>query len=241
MGYSEAEKIVMPLALLTLIILSLFFTLLLYRKPTKMRSIPTVIIAVLLIAIELVKQIRNLCGDFNSFQLPFHYCSLFVPIFALAELLGKRLSRIFRPIAVSMSFVVSAGLYIYPTGIIGSACENFGKVFTATHSFIFHHLIVWYLILTILLRLAILTYKDALNVGILGAVYMAAAIPLSYALNTNYNNILESVIPLLEDFRLNFGQAPYIFLLFLAMTLGMSLATLLYIGIQNAFFRLFKK
>ena len=241
MGYSEAEKTVMPLAFLVLFIFSLLLTLFIRRKPIKLRSIPTATIAVLLLFIEAVKQIRNFCGEFDSFYLPFHYCSLFVPIFILAELCGAHLSRIFRPIAVSMSFVVSAGLYIYPSGIMGNACETFGELFTSTHSFIFHHLIVLYLILTVLLGLARLKYKDALKIGILGAVYMAIAIPLSYAINTNFNNILRSVIPILENFRLEYGQALYISLIFLAMTVGMSLSTLLYISIQNTILKILRK
>lgn len=233
MSYSEYDKIVLPLTLLAIILAVSLVAVVLRNKSESIRSIPTKAVTVFMLFIEIIKQRWNLLGKFDAFYLPFHYCSLFIFVFILAELCGKRLSRIFRPIAICMSFIVSAAMYVYPHGIMGDATESFGKVFKNTHGFIFHHLIVLYMILVIALRLSTPGFKDALHVGILGTVYMSFAIPLSYILNTNYNNILTSVIPLMENIRNNYGQAVYIVLLTLFMTIGTFLGSLIYIAIQK--------
>jgi hypothetical protein len=233
LSYSETDKIVLPLMLLASILSAVILGYALRKKSERIRGIPTAAIASFMLFIEVIKQIRNICGEFSSFSLPFHYCSLFVPVYVLAELCGTHLSRIFRPIATFMSFIVGMGLYLFPDGIIGDATKNFGKDFYSTHTFIFHFLLIFYLAFVIALRLSSPTIRDAINNGILGAAYMAYAIPLSYALKTNYNNILESVIPQMESFRLNFGQVPYTILLNVIMTVGIVIASLIYIGIRR--------
>ena len=233
MSHSETDKIVLPLMLFISILTAVILAFTLWRKPEKVRKIPTSLIAAFMLFIEIVKQARNLFGEFSTFTLPFHYCSLFVPVYVLAELCGERLSQIFRPIATFMSFIVGMGLYLFTDGIIGDATANFGKDFYSTHTFIFHFLLIFYLAYVIALRLTRPTFRDVINIGILGLSYMAVATPLSYALSTNYNNILTSVIPQMESFRLAFGQPAYTVLMFAFMSLGAMLASTIYIGIQK--------
>ena len=233
MSYSEYDKRVLPLALLIIIIIALSFAILLRGKSEKIRRIPTSAIAILLIVMEIAKQKWNTMGEIDYYLLPFHYCSLFLLVIPLAELFGTRLSRIFRPIALSMSFIVTGAMYIAPQGIITSSCEDFGFYFYETHTFIFHHLVTLYFILVIVLRLCKPRITDALRVGILGLVYSGAAIHLSGKFQVNYCNFLNSVIPQMESFRADYGQTQYTILMVLCLSVGTMLGSLILIGLYK--------
>ncbi len=228
MEWSEYDKRVLPLLLLCILLTSVLLGILLRRLPLWVRGIPTALVALAAVFLEVVKQQWNAAGEQDPFCLPFHYCSLFVVILPLAELFGDRMSRIFRPIATSMAFVVSVAMYTAPEGVLGTATEFFGKTFRPTHTLLLHHLVVLYLFLAVALRLYRPRITDPLLVGAVGALYMAAAIPLSYRLDTNYCNILTSVLPPLESFRLEAGQRAYTVLLCGAMTLGAAFGSVLH-------------
>ena len=235
MGYSEYDKKVLPLLLLALVLLAVALGLLLRRRSERVRGIPTAVVALAMLLGEIIKQRWNMLGEFNAFYLPFHYCSLFVLILPLSELFGKRMSHVFRPIGTCMAFVVAVAMYVSPSGIIGNASETFGTDFYRTNTFIFHHLVVLYLLFVITLRLCKPRLRDAALVGGIGAVYVSVALPASYYWNSNYCNLLESNIDFMENFRLSFGQTQYIVLMCIILTIGMFLASLLLVGIYKLF------
>ena len=151
----------------------------------------------------------------------------------LAELFGSRCSRIFRPIATCMAFTVSVGLYLYPRGLVGDIA-NVGTVFHNTHGFIFHYLILLYFLLVVGLRLCKPRVRDALLICCIGLLYAALGLRMSYQLGANYNNFLESVIPFLEEFRLEYGQLKYTVVNVLAISVGAALSALLLVGFYAA-------
>lgn len=233
MGYSEYDKRVLPIVLVAMILISIILAMVLRRKSWRIRSIPTAIIAIVMIFIEIIKQRCNILGEFNYYYLPFHYCSLFLIVFPLAELCGEKLSRIFRPVATCMAFIVSVAMYVFPSGIIDGASELFGKDFYKTHTFIFHHLLVLYVLLVSSMQLCKVRFRDAVNVGAIGLVYLVVAIPIANKFQENYCNLLYSVIPPLENFRLTYGQGAYRLLLILALTVGTMIGSLVYMALSN--------
>ena len=244
MNYSEADKAVLPVVFLAMVAVVAILALILWRRSERIRAIPTAIVAIALIFIEIVKQRWNILGDFDLYFLPFHYCSLFFIVIPLAELCGPRMSRIFRPIATCMAFMVSAAMYVYPQGIMGTASENFGVNFKQTHGFIFHHLVVLYLLLVIGMRLGRPRWRDALRVGLVGAVYCALAIPLAHNFQSNYCNFLDSVIPAVENMRLEYGQLKYTLFIAAALTLGAIFSAFICIGLDalvGGFFKLLSR
>lgn len=240
MSYSEHDKILLPLTLFGIICVASLLAVILRRKSVRVRSIPCACVAVALLFIEVIKQRWNILGDFNYHFLPFHYCSMFLLFIPLAELCGPSLSRIFRPIASCMAFSVSLGMYIYPKGMLSDSSELLGSDFYCTHSFIFHHLIVLYFVLVLALRLCNPHFRDVLIVGGIGILYNVTATPISYHFNSNYGNILKSMIPILEKYRLDNGQAKYIILLTILLALGTMLASSIYIALQKLFALCFK-
>ena len=239
MEYTEYDRQILPPVLFSILFIAFTLAFLLRRRSERVRSISSAIVAALLLFIEIIKQRWNILGEFDHFYLPLHYCSWFAIVIPLAELCGRRLSRIFRPIAASMAFIVAVGMYIFPGAILGSACELFGQEFYPTHSFIFHHLVVVYSVLSITLNFKIPELADAVRVGLLGLVYTAIALPLSYAFDTNYCNFLTSVLPSFEAFRVAEGQALYIVILSSFIIFGTFIGSLVYIGVRRGIASLF--
>lgn len=233
MYYTEYDKSVLPLVLLAMVAFVAILALLLRKKSERVRAIPCAIVAIALLFIEIIKQRWNLNGEFDLFFLPFHYCSLFLIVFPLAELCGMRLSRIFRPIATCMAFMVSVAMYVYPQGIMGNATESFGVAFKETHGFIFHHLVLLYFLLVVAMRLCRPRARDAVRLGMIGVAYTAVALPLAYKLETNYCNFLESVIPVFENFRIEYGQNVYTIVLVFFITFGTMISAFVYIGLYT--------
>ncbi len=233
MYYSEYDKRVLPVILVAMILVSVALGLALRRKSLKIRAIPTAFIAAFMVFIEIIKLRWNILGEMNYFYFPVHYCSLFAIVFPLAELFGERMSRIFRPVAASMAFVVSVGMYICPQGMLGNATEVFGQYFYRTHSLIFHHLLVLYVLLVWALQLCKPRVRDTLLVGAFGVFYVSYAIPIANKLETNFGNFLWSEIPFVEELRLNIGQTKYTVLVVAAYTVGIMIGALLYIGVSK--------
>ena len=237
--YSEVDKQVLPPVLLSIVIVVAILAILLRKKSERIRAIPCAIVALLLLFIEVVKQRWHLLGEFDYFYLPFHYCSLFFLVIPLAELFGTRLSSIFRPIAVCMSFMVSVAMYVYPCGIMGDL-ELLGEAFKQTHGFLFHHLILLYFLLAVAMRLCRPRPRDAFLMGGLGVVYVAVALPLAYTWNTNYCNFLESAIPALEALRPEWGQLKYTVFTVLTVTVGGTFSAFVYITLYTVVSKLLR-
>ena len=241
MQYSEFDKRVLPPIFVIILAFVILLVVLLGRKSERIRSIPTAIIALILLFTEVVKQRWNFLGEFDYYYLPFHYCSLFLLVIPLGELFGSWGRRVFRPIATYMAFIVSCGIYIFPTAILGSACETVGVEFHGTHSFIFHHLVVLYFLLVAALRLYTPQIKDILRVGMVGTLYVALALPLTYIFNENYCNLLVSAVPMLESFRLAEGQTAYTVIIALFLIFGTMIASLLYLVFYKLVVLCFRK
>ncbi len=212
--YSSADAVMIPLMLSIMLVSSALLFLLLRHREGWVRSLPTAAIALLVLLLEIEKQRRNLLGiyatdGFDYYALPFHYCSLFSFFFPLAELCGRRLRRIFLPIAVSASLTVTVGLLLSPQIILGNASATFLEHFRPFHGFLFHMLVVFYLFLTVALHRYRPARRDLLFTATAVLVYIAVALPHAYLLNENYCNFLWSEIPFVEAARTAVGQVPY--------------------------------
>lgn len=240
MFYTEYDKSVLPPLLLAIVAVVAILAILLRNKPEWVRAIPTALVAVALLFIEVVKQRWNILGEFDPYHLPFHYCSLFFVVVPLAELFGKRASRIFRPIATCMSFMVVVAMYVYPQGIMNTDLNFLGVDFKATHGVIFHHLILLYFLLVVAMRLCRPVPRDALNMGIVGLAYASVVFPLSCVFGENYCNFLYSVIPPLESLREAFGQDLYTVFTIFAITAGAIFSAFVYLALYYTVRGIFK-
>lgn len=213
--YSEGDIVAIPAALAVMVAVTLLLTLLLRKRTGWVRALPTAIVTLLLLLLEIEKQRRNLLGQFypygyDRFAFPLHYCSLFAFLFPLSELCGSRLRRVFLPAAVATSLVVSVGLLVAPEGILGNASSSVLEGFHHFHAFTYHMLVILYLLLTAALGRYRPAHGDLARTVAVIAVYIAVALPHALLLDVNYCNFLTSVIPPVEELRLVIGRVAYI-------------------------------
>ncbi len=233
--YSKDDLIALPIAFAIMAVYVLTVFLIFRKKDEKHRRIPLIIPTVLLLILEIIKQVRNVAVDFDTYSLPFHYCSLFAFFFPLAELAPRRIADFFRPIAFATSFTVSLFFYFSPVGVIGSSSSYLTTAFLPFHSFVYHHLVIVYAAVSILLRCYTPKRDDWKGVLTVMSAYCCIALPLSHILNTNYCNFLTSVIPPMEKLRLAAGQAVFSVVMCIGIAGGTAAISFIYYSVYRKF------
>ena len=131
------------LSLLPAVAVMLLLTLVLRRflgnKPLKIRIIPLQIVAVILVLIEIGKQVLSFRNGYDLYHIPLHFCSLFIFMLPLAAFCrGKHQEKI-RCIAAALCASVTGLMLIYPDLIYsaGNVQEFFTNYFSF-HTVFFH-------------------------------------------------------------------------------------------------------
>ena len=231
--YSETDLVVIPLSYSVMLAVSLLLSLLLRGRSGWVRALPTALVAILVLLLEIEKQRRNIAGVFYAdgyslYAFPLHYCSLFAFLFPLAELCGRRLRRVFLPVSMATSLTVSIGILLVPQAILGKATADIFTEFRFFHAFFFHMLVVLYLLLTVALGRYRPERRDYALSAAAVAVYIAVALPHALLLDVNYCNFLYSVIPEVDNIRLAIGQVPYLIIQSALLISGTLLSLWLY-------------
>lgn len=235
LDWSKSDLIVLPIGLCVMFLISMLLNIMLRNKSQKIKQIPLQIVAVIVFSLEIVKQILNIIQGFDTWALPFHYCSLFVFFFPLAQLCGEKLKRIAKPVAFASALTVFCGIYLTPGSILGEATADIFGNFWNFHSFFFHYLVCLYVLLSGFLN----DYKpksdDYMKVFVVIFGYCIFGIVLSYLLNTNYNNFLYSVLDFVENLRIIIGQIPYVIGMIIVVTSGTLLSWYIYYLLYKRF------
>ena len=233
--WSYHDKIVLPLTLLAIVLITIVFYFLLRNKSEKIKNIPLMSITIIILVLEVVKQIYNIIDGYSTWTIPLHFCSLFLYFYPLATLLkgGK-----VKDFGITMSFVCSLWMtslfYFNPGSIIGgSTTQNLFASFSSFHTFFYHHLVILFLLTGLSLNMFKLTKKSFIYVLIGFSLYALFGVTFAHLLQTNYCNLLVSNIGFMETLRVNVGQVLYTIIMYLLGTgLGM-LACLGMLGIQK--------
>ena len=152
--YSSAESFWLPIMLVIIIVVCLCLGLILKNKPEKIKRIPLIIIAIILLILEVVKQLYNAFnGSYSTWIIPLHFCSMFVFLIPLAEFFNGKIRDMSQALAFTCSFMFVALFYFQPSGVLGNATSNVFGSFNSFHTFVYHHLIILYFGLTISLNL----------------------------------------------------------------------------------------
>lgn len=209
MGYTKAERIVLPIAFLIMLLISLLLRLLLLDKSDKIKRIPFLVVTSVMVVGELVKQIRGMIIGYDLWWIPLHFCSTFFVWFSLAEFTSGEFARRMKSVAFLTTLCLFVAMYISPRAILGSACENIFSSFSSAHSFFFHQLAIFYLLLSLALNRVNIRRIDAYYWITCMSVYFTVAVIFAYALNTNYFSLLYFPLRWLDAFRIAYGQIPY--------------------------------
>ena len=152
--------------------------------------IPIQIIAVLVFALEIGKQIASIVKGYDLYHIPLHFCSLFIfflPLFAFYNGKGCEYIKSFTVTACAMMSIL---LLIYPNLIYGG--ENIIYIFRGYfdfHTVVFHNLVLFAFILMIALKLYKIKTKLDLKSLLFGFLaYCIVAAIMAQVLKTNFNN-----------------------------------------------------
>ncbi|MBO5737034.1 MAG: YwaF family protein [Clostridia bacterium] len=193
-----------------LLVCTFLLWLLLHNKSERWQSVPFKVIAILLIVGEAGKQIISIKQGYNFWHLPLHFCSTYFIWFSLAEFSVGKMRQTMQNVAFVATLYLCVALYSYPSGVLSSACDNVFKTYFTAHSFFFHHLVIFYMLLSIAFKRFKPKKTDALTWIVCFSVYFTVATICAYTLNENYFGILDgNMLPPIEPIRLVIGQFWY--------------------------------
>ncbi len=223
MNYTKAESIVLPIALLIMVAITFLLYYFLKDKPKNIQDLPFQAITLLLLVGEIIKQIVALCdtNGYDFWAIPLHFCSTYFFWFTLAEFSFGEFKNVMQNVSFVATLYLVIGFYTFPRGIISNACENIFESFLTAHSFFFHHLVILYFLLSIAFK-RYSPKKSYVKTWVISfSCYFIVATACAHLLNTNYFNLLTSILAPLENFRLWAGQIPYTLLMaFVTIGLG---------------------
>ena len=221
----EHIRTVIP-ATIGMIIVAIVLRLTIGKKSEKIRFIPFQILAILLVALEIMKQVSQLITGYSLYSLPFHFCSLFIflPI-AMAFYRGKHDQKV-RAITTMACAALFMFMMIYPDLIYGAGnILSMGTDILSFHTVVFHNIAMFEFVLIVALDLfKPNTKRDMKLLVIFFTVYCLFEAIMANILEQNFNSMYFCAIEPIENLRLMmrnavgpfFGQTIYC----LAVTVG---------------------
>lgn len=204
----EHIKTLLP-ALLAMVVLSVVFRLILGKKSLNARMIPIQIIAVLLVLLEIGKQVTSFRRGYDLYHIPLHYCSLFLftlPVMAFYK--GKHRQTVY-DVTAGVCGALFILMLIYPALIYGSwDIQNYFESYFAMHTVTFHNLVMFAFLLIVALGVHTPKTKGEVKaVVVFTSAFCVVSAAMAQILKTNYANFYQCNIPPLEDLRLTIQKA----------------------------------
>lgn len=173
------------------------------EKSFAVRMIPVQAVTVILLLLEVGKQVLSFREGYDLYYIPLHFCSLFLyvmPVFAFYR--GKH-SKAVGAVAASICMSVFILMMGYPCLIYSADnIRNFFNDYFHFHTVAFHNLVI--LLLFLILALDLYTPEKGKQVwtpSLFMVCYAAVAAPMAQILETNFNNFYRCNIPPLETVR----------------------------------------
>ena len=191
-----------------MVILCALLRLWLGKKPLRIRMIPIQVIAVILVVLEIFKQVISFSKGYDLYHIPLHFCSLVLfslPAFAFYR--GKYAQQV-ASIAVGFTASVFVLTAIYPDLIYGGGeVPLFFVRFLSFHTVTFHNLAMF----AFMLMVALNVYEPRRGdwkypVFFIGGYCIVAAI-ISHLIDTNFNNLYRCNVAPLEAIRLSMVES----------------------------------
>ena len=231
-------RTVLP-ALAGMLVLAVVLRLALRKQSWEIRMIPMKVLAVVIVLLEIGKQIVSFQGGYDLYSIPLHYCSLFIfmlPAFAFYRGKGYRTVG---GITAGLCASVLALMLIYPSLIYGAGnIEAYFTDYLSFHTVTFHNIVMFAFILIPALELHEPQPKgESMAVVWFMVGFCLVSSVMAQILKTNYANFYQCNIPVFEDIRLS-----------LQAVLGAVVTQILYIAIVSvltilftlAFYRLYR-
>lgn len=226
-NWTNSDKIAIPTMLLVIGLLAVLLFFALKNKSEKIKRIPTKVISVLIIVLEVAKQIYfAVKGIYTVNHIPVHFCSLIVVIIALSEFLPQKIAKYLDAPSIVFPILTILLVLTFPKSMIGNSSSTMFSSFPNFHAFYFHALVIAYPIIKLTLVRFELNLKYCYC--LIGCIvfYAIYAVPVAFALHNNYVNILWNSFAPLENLRQSCGQVIYDivwFLFIVAISIGVYL------------------
>ena len=215
-------------------------------KSEKIRLIPIQVITIILLVLEVAKQLYGLITGYDLYSIPLHYCSLFLFIFPFVSFYKGKHKDIFRCLGAVISACLFLFMTIYPNLIYPAEdvinCGNFlafkTSYFLGFHTVFFHCIAMASFPLFLVLDLFEFNLKrDLLSVLAWFAGYCIIVAPISHIIKVNFNNFYHCNNAALENFRLSMidkigwvGQLIYVLMISIGTIIVPILAYFLFKG-----------
>ena len=235
--------------------LALFLSIKLKDKDEKTRMLPLTICTIILLVLEVFKQIVGIATGYDTYWIPLHFCSLFLYFHPLACFYKGKLKDVFKMIASVVSSCLFLFLLVYPNLIYGDGAIrgfwNFvtfkGGSFFDFHTVVFHGIALFTFFLFAFQELVNYDLKrDIKWIVIIYAIYCVVVGTISQLIKTNYNNFYHSNAPFLEDFRLKMvdamgygGQIVYVLMISIGTIIVPIIAYFVIKGIKALYHKIF--
>ena len=197
-------KTLLP-AVTIMLILCIVLRKMLIKRELKYRMIPLQIVGVLLLALEVGKQVVSFSRGYDLYHIPFHFCStLLIAIPAMAFYKGKYADRV-RAVGTALTGATCWLTLIYPVLIYSSGnIDNFFVTYLDFHTVAFHNLAIFAYFLILALELHTPMPKgEAKTVIVTLTVFCLIASVASQLLQTNYGGFFSCNVAPVEDIRLS--------------------------------------
>lgn len=212
------------------------------KKPLKVRMIPFQVLACILVALEIGKQIVSLSDGYDPYHLPFHFCSLFIfalPVMAFYK--GKHKQTVYG-ITAALCSAVFLLMLIYPNIIYsGDNIRSFFSEYLSFHTVAFHNIVMFEFILIVALELHTPAKNGELNAVVLFTLcFCGVAALMAQLLKTNFANFYTCNIPVFEALRTKVQGVIGGGMTQLLYVLTVSAAHLIFVSIAYWFYRLLR-
>ena len=231
------------------IVLAVVFKIVFKNKSDKARMIPIQVVTIILLGLEIAKQIYGFVKGYDLYWIPLHFCSLFIFIMPFAAFYNGKYKNTARMLGGVISTCLFLFMTVYPELIYGGDCIQAsidyilgkGGRFIELHSTLFH--MIAYSLFFMYISLDVVEYntkKDLIVVIIAFAIYCLVVAPFAHIIDTNFNNFCRCNAPFLEDVRLKLvesmswgGQLIYVLMISVGTIIVPILAYLLLRGIDK--------
>ncbi|MBE7073930.1 MAG: hypothetical protein E7379_02440 [Clostridiales bacterium] len=232
MAYSQDDVLVLSISAGIIVFLSVFAGIFMRNKSERIKQIPSLIITIILLALELAKQMLSIFEGYNLWNIPLHFCSTYFIWFSLANFSKGKFAQGMKSVAFVASFYLVAMFYFNPQSIIGNATSDLLGSFYNFHTFAFHHLVILYFCLNVALLNFNFKFIHVLYWCISMLTYYGIAVLCAHLFEVNFMNILYSNIPFMENLRLTIGQVGYTIILG-SLTIGVGAVIILFASLIN--------
>ena len=166
--------------------------------------LPVRLVAIILVIMEIFKQVLSINNGYSIHHLPLHFCSMFVLLFPLFSFYHGRFIEHVRVITVVSSTCLLLFMIICPNAIFSeTSIVEFFIDFFSFHTVAFHNIVLFGLFYIMFAGLYKLDRdRDHKSLSLSFSIYCFISCVMSQVLKENFNGFYTCPIPIFEEFRL---------------------------------------